>query len=71
MRFEFVTIEDGQPPYRAKFDFADCTIARREAMCALGELVRDQADKEIYRDIAIEVTDAEGQHVFRSSMMVR
>lgn len=71
MRFTFVTIEDGKSKFYADLEFPNHDAARREAMCALGEMVRDQADSEPYRDIAIDVTDAEGQHVLRSSMIVR
>lgn len=71
MRFTFVTIEGGRKRTQADLDLANVHDARQEAMQTLGEMVRDQAGKEPYRNIKIDVTDAEGQHVFRSSMMVR
>lgn len=70
MRFQFLVTKIGSAPFETLLDLDDPADARREAMRTLGDLVRDQADKEPHRDIAIEVYDDEGNALARLSMSV-
>ncbi|WP_157928972.1 DUF6894 family protein [Pararhizobium haloflavum] len=70
MRYEFVVTGTGNQTPPVSLEFDDCREARREAMRALSDLMREQVKTSTFRNAAIDVKDDKGQAIFRTTVTV-